>query len=84
MEDNTINLRDEFGNNVDGKILNIMEIDGIEYVVYAVSANEEEDAIYAKRVIKYANGESDLVDIVDENEKNEVFDIIREYINSIE
>ena len=59
MEDNTINLRDEFGNNVDGKILNIMEIDGIEYVVYAVSANEEEDAIYAKRVIKYANGESD-------------------------
>ncbi len=84
MEDNTINLRDEFGNNVDGKILNIMEIDGIEYVVYAVSANEEEDAIYAKRVIKYANGESDLVDIVDENEKNKVFDIIREYINSIE
>ena len=84
MEDNTINLRDEFGNNVEGKILNIMEIDGIEYVVYAVSANEEEDAIYAKRVIKYANGESDLVDIVDENEKNKVFDIIREYINSIE
>ena len=84
MEDNTINLRDEIGNNVDGKILNIMEIDGIEYVVYAVSANEEEDAIYAKRVIKYANGESDLVDIVDENEKNKVFDIIREYINSIE
>lgn len=84
MEDNIINLRDEFGNNVDGKILNIMEIDGIEYVVYAVSANEEEDAIYAKRVIKYANGESDLVDIVDENEKNKVFDIIREYINSIE
>ena len=84
MEDNTINLRDEFGNNVDGKIINIMEIDGIEYVVYAVSANEEEDAIYAKRVIKYANGESDLVDIVDENEKNKVFDIIREYINSIE
>ena len=84
MEDNTINLRDEFGNNVEGKILNIMEIDGIEYVVYAVSANEEEDAIYAKRVIKYANGESDLVDIVDENEKNKVFDIIKEYINSIE
>lgn len=84
MEDNTINLRDEFGNNVEGKILNIMEIDGIEYVVYAVSANEEEDAIYAKRIIKYANGENDLVDIVDENEKNKIFDIIREYINSIE
>ena len=84
MEDNVINLKDEFGNNVEGKILNIMEIDGVEYLLYSVSANEDEDAIYAKKIVKYANGDSDLVDIVDATEKNKVFDIIREYINSIE
>lgn len=84
MENNVINLRDEFGNNVEGKILNIMEIDGIEYLLYSVSANEEEDAIYVKKIVKYVNGDDTLVDITDEEEKNKVFDIVREYINSID
>ena len=84
MENNIITLRDEFGNTVEGKALNIIEIDEIEYLLYSVSANEEEDAIYVKKIIKNANGEDDLVDINDLNEKNKVFDIVREYINSVE
>lgn len=84
MENNIITLRDEFGNPVEGKALNIIEIDEIEYLLYSVSANEEEDAIYVKKIIKNANGEDDLVDINDLNEKNKVFDIVREYINSVE
>ena len=84
MENNIITLRDEFGNTVEGKALNIIEIDEIEYLLYSVSDNEEEDAIYVKKIIKNANGEDDLVDINDLNEKNKVFDIVREYINSVE
>ena len=83
MESN-IKLRDEFGNQVEGKILNIIEIDDIEYLLYSVRANDDEDAIYAKKIIKNATGEDDLVDISDLNEKNKVFDIVREYINSVE
>lgn len=83
MESN-IKLRDEFGNQVEGKILNIIEIDDIEYLLYSVSVNDDEDAIYAKKIIKNATGEDDLVDISDLNEKNKVFDIVREYINSVE
>ena len=84
MENNNIKLRDEFGNQVEGKILNIIEIDDIEYLLYSVSANDDEDAIYAKKIIKNATGEDDLIDISDLNEKNKVFDIVREYINSVE
>ena len=83
MESN-IKLRDEFGNQVEGKILNIIEIDDIEYLLYSVSVNDDEDAIYAKKIIKNATGEDDLIDISDLNEKNKVFDIVREYINSVE
>lgn len=84
MENNNIKLRDEFGNQVEGKILNIIEIDDIEYLLYSVRVNDDEDAIYAKKIIKNATGEDDLVDISDLNEKNKVFDIVREYINSVE
>lgn len=84
MENNNIKLRDEFGNQVEGKILNIIEIDDIEYLLYSVSVNDDEDAIYAKKIIKNATGEDDLIDISDLNEKNKVFDIVREYINSVE
>ena len=83
MESN-IKLRDEFGNQVEGKILNIIEIDDIEYLLYSVRVNDDEDAIYAKKIIKNATGEDDLIDISDLNEKNKVFDIVREYINSVE
>ena len=84
MENNIITLRDEFGNNIEGRVLNIIEIDDVEYLLDAVSANDEEDAIYAKKIIKNENLEDDLVDITDETEKNKVFDIIREYINNVE
>ena len=84
MESNNIKLRDEFGNQVEGKILNIIEIDDIEYLLYSVRVNDDEDAIYANKIIKNATGEDDLIDISDLNEKNKVFDIVREYINSVE
>ena len=29
MENNTINLKDEYGNNIKGQVLNIIEIDEI-------------------------------------------------------
>lgn len=84
MENNTINLKDEYGNNLKGKVINIIEIDGIEYLLYSVSISSEEDSLYVKKIIKNEYGEDDLVDITKEEEKEKVSSIIREYINSIE
>lgn len=84
MENNTINLKDEYGNNLEGQVLNIIEIDEIEYLLYSVSTSSEEDSLYVKKIIKDENGGDDLVDITNEEEKEKVFSIIKEYINSIE
>ena len=84
MENNTINLKDEYGNNIEGQVLNIIEIDEIEYLLYSVSTSPEEDSLNVKKIIKDENGEDDLVDITNEEEKEKVFSIIKEYINSIE
>lgn len=84
MEDNIINLKDEYGNNIEGKVLNIIEIDGIEYLLYSISVSSEEDSLYVKKITKDEYGEDDLIDITNEEEKDKVFNIIREYINSIE
>lgn len=84
MENNIINLKDEYGNNLKGQVLNIIEIDEIEYLLYSVSTSLEEDGLYVKKIIKDENGEDDLVDITNEEEKEKVFSIIKEYINSIE
>ena len=84
MENNTINLKDEYGNNIKGQVLNIIEIDEIESLLYSVSTSPEEDSLYVKKIIKDENGEDDLVDITNEEEKEKVFSIIKEYINSIE
>ena len=84
MENNTINLKDEYGNNLKGQVLNIIEIDEIDYLLYSVSTSPEEDSLYVKKIIKDENGEDDLVDITNEEEKEKVFSIIKEYINSIE
>ena len=84
MEDNIINLKDEYGNNIEGKVLNIIEIDGIEYLLYSISISSEEDSLYVKKITKDEYGEDDLIDITNEEEKDKVFNIIREYINSIE
>ena len=84
MDNNIIQLIDENGNKVLGQVLNIIEIDGVEYLLYSVGNDEEDNELYAKKIIKDDNGEDDLMDIVDEDEKNKVFDIVREYINSIE
>ena len=43
MENSIIKLRDENGNILDGKVLNIIEIDNIEYLLYAVSESNDQD-----------------------------------------
>ena len=84
MENSIIKLRDENGNILDGKVLNIIEIDNIEYLLYAVSESNDQDGLYVKKIVSLPDGDEDLVDIVDETEKDKVYSLVREYVNSIE
>lgn len=83
-EQETFMMLDEAGNEKEARILNVVEINNQEYVVYAISRNEEEDAIFAAKLIKDETGNEDMVPIENEEEKRIVFDAIREIINNVE
>ncbi len=77
-------LLDENGNEVQGRIINIVEIDGQEYLLYSVDTNEDEENVFVNKIIKDVNGEDEFVAIEDEEERKFVFDTLKEMIDSIE
>lgn len=83
-EQETFTILDEYGQEKEATILNIVEINNQEYLVYSVSQNEEEDAIYASKLIKDEFNNEDVVPISDEEEKKIVFDAIREIIDDLD
>ena len=83
-EQEKIMVLDEFGNEREAKILNVVEINNQEYLVYSVSQNEEEDGIYAQKLIKDASGNEDIIPIENEDEKRLVFETIREFIDELD
>ena len=82
--DEKVMVLDENGNEVEARIINIVEIDEQEYLLYAIDKNEEEESLYVNKIIKNENGEEDLAQITDEEEKKNVFEILREAIESLD
>ena len=80
----TFTMIDELGNEREANILNVVEINNQEYVVYSISKNEEEESIFASKIIKDELGNEDVVPIQDEEEKRIVFDTIRDIINDLD
>ena len=85
MEEQEIfTMIDEYGQERNAKILNIVEINNQEYLVYSLEKNEEEEAIYASKLIKNSLGEEEIISIEDETERKIVFDTIRELIDELD
>jgi len=84
MNEEVFTMYDEQGVEKEAKILTVIELNNSEYVVYSVEKNEEEDSIYVSKLITDELGEQKIEDIVDENEKQEVFKIVNEMIDSLE
>lgn len=80
----TFIMLDEFGVEQEARILNVVEINNQEYLVYAVSKNEEEESIFTDKLIRDQNGEENIVSIEDEEEKKMVFETIKEVIEDLD
>ena len=50
--------QDENGVEREGFLINKLEIEGQEYVVYALSMNNDEDSIYVSKIIKKVSARS--------------------------
>ncbi|CCZ56761.1 uPF0473 protein Thexy_1144 [Clostridium sp. CAG:762] len=81
-EKETFIMIDENGNEKEAEIITIIEIDNKEYVIYAVNKNEESDNIFASRIIKDENGNDVIKSIENQEEKNKVFEIIKELLSN--
>ena len=54
---------DENGKEQIARILNIVEINHQEYLIYAISKNDEEENVYVEKIIKDQNGNENVVSI---------------------
>ena len=76
MEDNDkVIVIDENGNEVEATILNIIEIDNNEYLLFSVDANEEDANLFVNKIVRDANGEETTIPIEYDEERNMVFKI---------
>ena len=71
--------QDENGVEREGFLINKLEIEGQEYVVYALSMNNDEDSIYVSKIIKNGDNE-DIVSITDEEERIKVYSIVNDML----
>lgn len=81
-EKETFIMKDENGNEKEAEIITVIEIDNKEYVIYAVNKNEESDNIFASRIIKDENGNNVIKSIDNQEEKEKVFEIIKELLSN--
>lgn len=85
MEEQEIfTMIDEYGQERNAKILNVIEINNQEYLVYSIEKNQEEDEIYASKLIKNNLGEEEIISIENDEERRIVFDTIRELIDELD
>lgn len=77
-------MRDESGIEREARILNIVEINNQEYVVYAVSKNDDEESIFAQKIVRNQNNEEEIIPITDEEEKRIVFSSIKDMIENLD
>lgn len=81
-EKETFIMKDENGNEKEAEIITVIEIDNKEYVIYAVNKNEESDNIFASRIIKDENGNNVIKSIENQEEKEKIFEIIKELLSN--
>ena len=82
MNEDTFMMFDEDGKAREARILNKLNINNQEYLVYALSISDDEDSIYASKIIKNGD-EEEIVNIDDDNEREMVNSYIMEIINSL-
>ena len=81
--DDKVILLDENGKEFEATIINIVEIDGNEYLLYSVDANEEDANLFVNKIIRDEKGEEDIVPIDNDEERNMVFDSINEFVSDM-
>lgn len=82
MENEKFIMFDENGNEKEAEIISVIEIDNQEYVIYSINKDEENDNIFASRLLKDELGNMEIKSITDDSEKEKVFEVIKELLTN--
>lgn len=82
-ENAKFSIIDDKGEERDAFIVGEYEIEGNNYIVYAIAETEDASGLYIKKIIYNEAGEEEaVVSITDPKERDIVFAAMKEYINS--
>ena len=78
-----VTVLDEAGNEAEATIINVIEVNNQEYLLYSIDVNDEDANLYVNKIIRDENGEEDIVPIEDDIERNVVFEQIKKIMNEM-
>ena len=80
-ERKTFIVQDENGLQSVAEIITMIEVEGLEYVVYSIDRDVENSDVFVARVIKDENGNDKIITIENEEERTKIFEIVQNLIN---
>ena len=83
-KENKIKVINDEGKEVEVELLNVVEVDGKEFIIYTASNNDEYDDYYAMKIVTNENGKEDLAVVTDEQERELISEIIDEMTSETE
>ena len=81
-ENELITMYDEEGKEREINILFEMEINNNKYLIYSLASNDNNENIYASKIV-IINNEEQLIDLENEEEKQLVMNAVYQSMNSI-
>lgn len=81
-ENELITMHDEEGKEREINILFEMEINNNKYLIYSLASNDNNENIYASKIV-IINNEEQLIDLENEEEKQLVMNAVYQSMNSI-
>ena len=80
MESRNVKVIDEHSIDRDAYVVCGINVDNIDYVLYAIERDGENDNLFASKIIKNIDGTSNMINIEDNIEKNKINDAVKELI----
>ena len=84
MDKDKFTLLDENGMEREAELLNVITVDEQDYLLYSVVGDSDDAAICVAKIIYGEDGDEQLIDIEDVNEREKISKIIDELFDNLE
>lgn len=85
MSDTLKNIKVETDNGEikEAEVINIFTKDNVDYAIYAIDNGNETSDLYASRIVVDQDGNTNLINIENNNEKTDIIRYIQELVSKL-